>query len=292
MENRIIRGTAANHQVRAFAADTRQLVEEARRIHDTSPVATAALGRLLTAGSMMGAMLKGEQDVLTLQVRGNGPLEGILVTVDSKSRVKGYVNHPEVDLPLNSKGKLDVAEAVGIGLLTVIKDIGMKEPYVGQTHLVTSEIAEDLTYYFATSEQTPSAVALGVLIDRDRTVKQSGGFIIQLLPEAEEDAVNRLETNLSRLRPVTELLEEGNTMEDILGMVMEGLDFVVSEVTETSYYCNCSKEKVAEALFSVGKEELEDMIGEGKPVELHCHFCNSRYLFEIDEVKDLRDRIG
>lgn len=211
MSDYIVRATAANAQIRAFAATTRETVEKGRCVHETSPVMTAALGRLLTAGAMMGSMLKGEQDVLTLQIRGDGPAKGITVTADSSANVKGYVVEPQVMLPPNDKGKLDVGGAIGHGLLSVIKDMGLKEPYMGQTELQTGEIAEDLTYYFATSEQVPSAVGLGVLMEKDNTVKQAGGFIIQLMPFAEEEVIEKLEKNLAQVSSVTSLLDEGKS---------------------------------------------------------------------------------
>ena len=225
------RATAAGGQIRAFAATTRDLVEEARRRHNTSPVATAALGRLLTAGVMMGSMMKNDTDVLTLQINGDGPLGGITVTADSQGNVKGYVQNPDVILPPKN-GKLDVGGAVGIGLLTVIKDMGLKEPYSGQTILVTSEIAEDLTYYFANSEQVPSSVGLGVLMEKDNTVKCAGGFIVQLMPFAEEKVISRLEENVGKITSVTKLLEEGYTPQQLLSDLTEGLDL---EVTDTSH---------------------------------------------------------
>ena len=216
MSDYIIRATAAEGQIRAFAATTRELTEFARQAHNTSPVATAALGRLLTAGTMMGVMMKGADDILTIKIEGDGPIGGLTVTADSKGDVKGYAYNPEVMLPPNEKGKLDVGGALGIGVLSVIKDIGLKEPYVGQTILVTSEIAEDLTYYFATSEQTPSSVALGVLMNKDNTVRQAGGFILQLLPGASEEVISTLENRLKEITSITSLLDAGNTPEMIL----------------------------------------------------------------------------
>ena len=223
MNDYIIRAIAANDQIRAFAAVTTETVETARQDHNTSPVATAALGRLLTAGAMMGTMMKGDKDILTLQIKAGGPLEGITVTADSKGRVKGYVGNPDVCIPANSKGKLDVAGAVGVGFMNVIKDMGLKEPYVGQVALQTSEIAEDLTYYFATSEQVPSAVGLGVLMNKDNTVRQAGGFIVQLMPFAEESTISRLEENIKKINSVTDLLEEGHTPESLLEKVLTGI---------------------------------------------------------------------
>lgn len=287
MKDYIVRATAAGNQIRAFAATTRDLVEEARRAHNTSPVATAALGRLLTAGAMMGVMMKGDRDLLTLQIKAGGPINGITVTADAKGNVKGYVGNPSVMLPANKKGKLDVAGAVGVGLLNVIKDLGLKEPYSGQTILQTSEIAEDLTYYFATSEQVPSSVGLGVLMEKNNTVKQAGGFIIQLMPFADEAVIRRLEQNLSNVTSVTGLLEKGYTPEAILETLLEGMEIEYNDRISTRFYCNCCKERVAKALISVGRKELKEMIDEGKEVELNCHFCNNNYIFDVEELKEL-----
>ncbi len=290
MNDYIIRATAANDQIRAFAAVTTNMVETAREHHNTSPVATAALGRLLTAGAMMGSMMKGEKDVLTLQIKAGGPLQGITVTADSQGNVKGYVGNPDVCIPANSKGKLDVAGAVGPGFLTVIKDMGLKEPYSGQVMLQTCEIAEDLTYYFATSEQVPSAVGLGVLMNKNNTVRQAGGFIVQLMPFAEEEVISRLEQNVQKINSVTNLLEEGHTPESLLERVLEGFDVQINEKTDTRFHCNCSKEKVEKALISIGRKELNEMIQEGKPIEMNCHFCNTNYNFTVEELKEILRR--
>lgn len=287
MNDYIIRATAANDQIRAFAAVTTEMVETAREHHNTSPVATAALGRLLTAGAMMGSMMKGEKDVLTLQIKAGGPLQGITVTADSQGNVKGYVGNPDVCIPANSKGKLDVAGAVGPGFLTVIKDMGLKEPYSGQVMLQTCEIAEDLTYYFATSEQVPSAVGLGVLMNKNNTVRQAGGFIVQLMPFAEEEVISRLEQNVQKINSVTNLLEEGHTPESLLEKVLEGFDVQINEKMDTRFRCNCSKERVAKALISIGRKELNEMIQEGKPIEMNCHFCNTNYTFTVEEMKEI-----
>ena len=275
----IVRATAAGGQIRAFAATTRGLVEEARGRHGTSPVATAALGRLLTAGVMMGSMMKNDTDVLTLQISGDGPLGGITVTADSQGNVKGYVQDPDVMLPPKN-GKLDVGGAVGIGLLTVIKDMGLKEPYSGQTILVTSEIAEDLTYYFANSEQVPSSVGLGVLMEKDNTVKCAGGFIVQLMPFAEERVISRLEENVGKITSVTKLLEE----------LTEGLDLEITDTMPARFYCNCSKERVERAVASIGEKDIREMIGEGKDIEVKCHFCNTAYTYSVEELKSILER--
>ena len=287
MKDYIVRATAANAQIRAFACASRETVEAARAHHDTTPVATAALGRLLIGGAMMGTMLKGEKDVLTLQVHASGPLQGMTVTADAFGHVKGYVNNPYVDLPLNAKGKLDVAGAVGVGFMNVIKDLGLKEPYVGQTVLQTSEIAEDLTFYFATSEQVPSSVGLGVLVGKDYHVAQAGGFIIQLMPFADDKVIDKLEENLKEVDSVTKLLAEGLTPEQLLEKVLAGFDVEFNDKITMSFYCDCNKSRVEKVLISVGKKDLQEMIADGKPIEVNCHFCNTNYTFEVDELKEI-----
>lgn len=290
MADYIVRAVAADKQIRAFAATTRELVEHARSIHNTSPVATAALGRLLTGGAMMGSMLKGENDMLTIQMKGDGPINGVIVTADSKADVKGYVGNPNVIIPPNYAGKLDVGAAIGYGTLFVSKDMGLKEPYNSQLSLTTSEVAEDLTYYFAKSEQVPSAVALGVLMSKDNTVKQAGGFIVQLMPFAEEATIRALEDSVARIHSVTDLLEKGYTPEMLLNEVLGGLGVEILDTIPTQYSCNCSKEKVTKALIGIGRHELDEMIDEGKPIEVNCHFCNTNYTFDVEELKSIRDR--
>lgn len=285
MSDYIVRATAADAQIRVFAAYTKDMVEEARRRHETSPVATAALGRLMTAGAMMGSMLKGEKDLLTLRINASGPIQGITVTADSKARVKGYVGNPNVILPANKVGKLDVAGAVGIGFMDVIKDMGLKEPYVGQTVLQTSEIAEDLTFYFANSEQVPSSVGLGVLMNKDNTVAQAGGFIIQLMPFASEEVIAQLEENLKDITSVTTLLAQGNTPEGLVNILCKNLDPVINDKLDTGFYCNCDRARVEKALISVGRKELQEMIDDGEEIEMKCHFCNSAYVFTIEDLK-------
>lgn len=290
MTDYIVRATAADAQIRAFACTARDTVETARISHNTSPVVTAALGRLLCAGAMMGSMLKGEKDILTLQIRGDGPMQGLTVTAGSGGKVKGYANVPDVILPANSMGKLDVGGAVGTGILSVIKDMGLKEPYVGQTLLQTGEIAEDLTYYFATSEQVPSSVGLGVLMNRDNTVRQAGGFIIQLMPFVEDAVIDRLEENLKKIRSVTTMLDEGNTPEQMLEQVLEGLSVEVTDTMPAAFVCDCSKERVEKALVSLGRKELQDMIDEGEGITVNCHFCSKDYKFYLEDLKDLYRR--
>lgn len=276
--------------MRAFAATTKNLVEAARVHHNTSPVATAALGRTLTAGAIMGSMMKNDTDMLTLQIRGDGPIEGITVTADSHANVKGYVGNPDVMLPPKN-GKLDVGGAVGIGLLQVIKDMGLKEPYVGQTILVSSEIAEDLTYYFASSEQVPSSVGLGVLMNKDNTVRCAGGFIIQLMPFATEETISQLEENLKDVTSVTDFLDKGYTPEQMLEKLIGHLDLEITDTIPTQFYCNCSKERVEQAVASIGKKDIQEMIDEGKDIEVKCHFCNTAYNYTVEDLKNILKRI-
>lgn len=289
MDNYMVRAVAADTQIRAFACTTRGVVEEARRAHNTSPVVTAALGRLLSAGAMMGSMLKGEKDILTLQIKGDGPMRGVTVTADAHGNVKGYADVPDVILPASAAGKLDVGGAVGKGTLSVIKDLGLKEPYVGQTMIQTGEIAEDLTYYFATSEQVPSSVGLGVLMERNNTVRQAGGFILQLMPFAESPVIDRLEQNLKGIRSVTTMLDEGNSPEQMLSILLDGLSPQVTDTMPVAFFCDCSRKKIEKVLISLGEKELRDMVEEGKEIEVNCSFCSKHYLFGVDELKQLYD---
>lgn len=283
----IVRGTAADGAVRVFAAATGGITEYARNCHDTSPVATAALGRLLTAGTMMGSMMKGEKDLLTLQVKGDGPLGGIVVTADSQGNVKGYVHHPHVILPANEKGKLDVSGAVGHGILQVIQDLGLKEPYQGSVALQTGEIAEDLTYYFVSSEQVPSAVGLGVLMNRDNTVRCSGGFIVQLMPFTPDSVVDALEKRLAGVSSVTAMLDAGETPEQILEELTQGFGLEITEKKECAYRCDCSKKRFTRGLISLGHKELKKMAHDGEPIEVCCHFCNKKYVYAPEEIRAL-----
>lgn len=283
----MVRATAADSQIRAFAAVTREMVETARQYHNTSPVATAALGRLLTGGVMMGTMMKGEKDLLTLQVKGDGPIGGITVTADSQGHAKGYVNNPQVILHANAQGKLDVGGAVGHGMLQVIKDMGLKEPYIGSCELQTGEIGDDLTYYFVISEQVPSSVGLGVLMDRDNTVRQAGGFIIQLMPFTPDEVIDRLEKKLSEVTSVTHMLDAGMTPEQILEELLGEFGLEINEKTELSYRCDCSRERIERALVSIGKKDIQEMINDGQPIEVSCHFCGKNYKFSVEELKEL-----
>ena len=287
MNDYIVRATAADHSIRAFAITSKNIVEEARKDHNTSPVITAALGRLLSGAAMMGTMMKGEKDLLTVQIQCQGPAQGLTVTADSAGHVKGFPRVADVELPPNALGKLDVGGALGLGVMSVIKDMGMKEPYVGQTQLVSGEIAEDLTYYYATSEQINSSVALGVLMEKNNTVKQAGGFILQLMPFTEDAVIDKLEENVKKLPSVTTMLEEGETPEGMIRRVLDGFDVEFYEETPTGYVCDCSKERVERAIISIGKKEIQDMIDDQKPIEVNCHFCGRHYEFSVDDLKHL-----
>ena len=284
----IVRATAANASIRAFAITSRDLVETARTDHNTSPVMTAALGRLLSGGAMMGAMLKGDKDLLTLQIQCSGPAQGLTVTADSKGNVKGYAVNPVVNLPPNAQGKLDVGGALDLGILSVIKDMGLKEPYVGQCQLQTGEIAEDLTYYFATSEQIPSAVGLGVLVDRDCSVKQAGGFIIQLMPFTPDEVIDKLEEKIQNIPSVTDMLERGMTPEQMLQTILGDFGLEITDTLPTGFVCDCSKEKIARALATINKKDLDDIINDGEAIEVKCQFCNHAYGFNVEELKEIR----
>ena len=291
MADYMVRATAANAQIRAFAITSRETVEHARKAHDLSPVVTAALGRLMTGGVMMGSMLKGAKDMLTLQIGGAGPVHGLTVTADSQGNVKGYADNPQAMMPPNSVGKLDVGGVIGAGTLTVIKDMGLKEPYSSTIDLTTGEIGDDLTYYFAASEQIPSSVALGVLMEKNNTVKQAGGFIIQLMPFTSEEVIAKLEEKLTGMSSVTTLLEEGNTPEQILETILGDMDLEITGTMPVQFYCNCNKERVEKVVLSLGKKELQNLIDEGKDVELNCHFCNTNYVFTTEELRKIRGKI-
>ena len=283
----MIRATAAEGQIRAFAVTSKELVEEARKRHNTSPIVTAALGRLMSGAVMMGSMMKGEKDLLTIRVNGDGPMRGMTVTADAAGNVKGYPFVPDVVLPANALGKLDVAGAIGAGNMSVIKDMGLKEPYIGQSALQTGGIAEDLTYYFAVSEQVPSAVGLGVLMNKENTVEQAGGFIIQLMPFAEEEVIEKLEKKVAEVTSVTSLLAQGYNPEMILQKLLGDLGLEITENMPVRFYCGCSKERVTKALASISRAELDEIIKDGKPIEVNCDFCNTHYTFDIDELKEI-----
>ena len=288
MSDYIVRATAADASIRAFAITSREIVETAREDHNTSPIMTAALGRLLSAGAMMGTMLKGEKDLVTLQIQCSGPAKGLTVTADSKGNVKGFASNPVVELPPNAEGHLNVGGALDLGILSVIKDMGLKEPYVGQCQLQTGEIAEDLTYYFATSEQIPSAVGLGVLMNKDNTVKQAGGFIIQLMPFTSEEVIEKLEKKIAEIDSVTMMLERGLSPEGILEEILGELGVEIEERAPTAFVCDCSKERVSRALSTISKKDMDSIINDGESIEVKCQFCNKAYQFTIDELKELR----
>lgn len=287
MEDYILRATAAQGAVRAFVASSKNTVETARKLHNTTPVATAALGRLLTAAAIIGTTLKNEKDLITLQIRCEGEIQGIIATSDSTGKVKGYAFNPECSFSEQYPGKLDVGAAVGAGTLTIIKDIGLKEPYAGQIELISGEIAEDLTYYYAKSEQTPSAIGLGVLIDTDTTVRQAGGFIIQLMPDAPESVVDLLEEKIAKTPYITDLMDMGKTAEEILDMLLGDMDVVITDKIPMEFYCNCTRERVEKALISIGEKELEKIIEEDKKANIKCHFCNKDYDFNEEDLKKL-----
>ena len=290
MSDYLVRATAAKGKIRAFAVTTKDTVNKAAKAHDTSPVVTAALGRLLSAGLMMGSMMKNEKDTVTLKVEGNGPIKSIMVKADANGNVKGYPSVPRIPHLVNDKGKLDVAGGVGVGLLTVIKDIGLKEPYNGTCELVTSEIAEDLTYYFAASKQTSSSVGLGVLVDRDESVKEAGGFIVQLMPDITEEEIIKLEEALGKVTSVTAMLSEGLTPEGILERLLGDLDLEILDTMPVQFHCDCSKEKVCSALVLLNENDINSIIEDGQPIEVMCHFCNTAYKFDLDELKEIQNK--
>ena len=288
MSDTLIRAYAADGFVRAFAASTKDIVAFAKKAHGTSPVCTAALGRLLTAGSMMGSMMKSRADIMTLLIRCEGPIGGLCVTADAEGNVKGYVNEPFVMLPAKPNHHFDVGGALGKGILSVIRDLGLKDPYVGEVELQTGEIAEDLTYYFASSEQTPSVVGLGVLMNKDNTVACAGGFILQLMPDCPEDVIERIEQNIKDIPSVTDMLSSGMTPEDILNRTLDGLNPEVTDTLTPKYLCNCSKERYAKGIMSLGKKDLDSLIAGGEDIEVVCRFCGKKYVFTADELKDMQ----
>lgn len=285
----IVRAVAANDEIRAFAMRSTGIVEEAKQRHQTHPTVTAALGRFLTGGAMMGVMMKGEKDLLTLQIKSAGPIKGMTVTADSRGHVKGYANVPDVDVPPSPKGKLDVGYAVGPGELQVVKDLGLKDPYVSTVLLQSGEIGDDLTYYFAASEQTPSAVGLGVLMNTDNTVKTAGGFIVQLMPSASEETVAELEKRISRVTSVTDLLDRLGTPEAMLEDILGGMGLQITDTVPAAFTCSCSRARVEKVLYSLPKEEIREMIQDGESIEIKCHFCNTAYEFTVDELSEVLD---
>lgn len=288
MKDKIIRATAKDGMVRIIAGVTTELVNEGSQIHNCSPVAAAAFGRMLTAGSLLGSTLKSEKEVMTLKINGSGEAKGITVTTYEGGKVKGFLGNPEATLPLKENGKLDVGGYIGKdGEFIVIKDLGLKDPYVGHVPVVTGEVAEDLAYYFTVSEQTPSAVSLGVLVDKDHSIKAAGGFIIQMLPGADELLADMVTYRLEEVPAMTTMLSEGKTIEEIIGYIFEGMDLKILEEIVPSYTCNCSREKVEKALVSIGKKDLTEIYEEGKEEELKCHFCNTAYKFTKEDIGNL-----
>lgn len=291
--DKLIRGTAKDGMIRVIGCTTTEVVNDGCSVHNCSPVASAAFGRMLTAGVLLGSTLKGDNEVVTTKINGGGPINGITVTAYSNGNVKGVLGNPNVDLPLNSKGKLDVGGAVGKdGLLYVIKDLGMKDPYVGQVPIHSGEIAEDFTYYFTISEQTPSAVSLGVLVDKDLSIKAAGGFIIQMMPDADPLLADLLMYRLEEIPSITSMIASGKTIEEILEYIFDGMDLKLSdEVIEPKYYCDCSRERIEKALISIGEKDLREIYEEGQEEELVCHFCNKKYKFTHDEIGELLEQI-
>ena len=286
LKDELVRGTAWDGGLRVFAARTTVLVSELQRRQDTFPVATAALGRTATAAAMMGIMLKGEER-LTVQIKGDGPIGQIVVDANAAGEVRGYVDYPHVHLPSNSQGKLDVAGVVGrTGHLHVTKDLGLKDPYRGSVPIISGEIAEDFTLYFADSEQTPSAVGLGVLVETDNSVIHAGGFIVQVLPGLAEEHLVRLEQAIAAMPHVTALLDQGETPEGVLRFLL-GDDVTIHQTIEPIFQCNCSKERFERALLTIGRRELRSLIDEDGQAETHCHFCNEKYLFDGEELEAL-----
>ncbi len=286
----MIRATAQNAQIRAFAVTSRNLVDEARKIHSLTPICAAALGRLMSGALMMGDMLKGDKDALTITIDGDGPIGGLLVTVNNKGQVKGYVKNNAVVLPNNEEGHLNVGGAVGNGTLTVTRDLGLKDPYVGTIQLYSGEIADDLTCYFVESEQIPSSVGLGVLVNKDFSVMEAGGFIVQLMPDATEEVINKLESNIQGMPSVTDILREGKTPEDLLAMVLDDLDMEVTDTMPVSYHCGCDRDRVERALVLLGRKELEDLAGENEDIEIKCQFCQKAYTFTPANLKEMQLR--
>lgn len=288
MMDKIIKATAKDGMIRIMAGSTTNLVNEGSNIHGCSPVASAALGRMLTAGALLGSTLKSENEVMTLRMNGGGEAKGIVVTAYNDCSVKGYIGNPYGELPLNARGKLDVGGYIGKqGEFYVIKDLGLKDPYVGQVPIFSGEVAEDLAYYFTVSEQTPSAVSLGVLVDTDHSIKVAGGFIIQMLPDADELLADLVTYRLEEIPSVTDMLQEHGSIEKVLEFIFEGMDLKILEEIEPKYNCNCSREKVEKAFISIGEKDLRELYEEGKEEELKCHFCNKGYVFTKDDIGNL-----
>jgi len=282
-----IRATAADGQIRAFVATTRLLANEAAAIHRTTPVASAALGRLLTATAIMGLMAGNDDDLITINIQGDGPIGGVLATSDGLGRVRGYVHYPDGDMPLRPDGKLNVGGAIGNGQITVIKDLGLKEPYMGTLALVSGEVAEDIAGYFAFSEQVPSIVSLGVIVDIDHSIKQAGGFLLQLMPGFDDALIDTLEAKMAAFPSITALFEAGKTPEDVLDMLLADLGYEITEKSPLEFYCNCDRDRVTGALISMGAKELGEIIEEDGKAEVNCHFCNEQYHFNKGELLEI-----
>lgn len=292
MGDKIIRATAKDGMVRIIAGTTTELVDKARELHGCTPVASASLGRMLTAGALLGVTLKSKKEVMTLRINGGGDAEGVTVTAYEGGKVKGYIGNPFGDMPLNSRGKLDVGGYVGKdGNLLVIKDLGLKDPYVGQVPIHSGEIAEDLAYYFTVSEQTPSAVSLGVLVDKDYSIKVAGGLIIQMLPDADEFIADIITYRLEEIPPITTFLDEGKTIDEILDYIFGDMDLKILEEVKPEFYCNCSRKKVEKALISIGEKDLREIYEDGKDEELKCHFCNTAYVFTKEQIGEMLDKL-
>lgn len=288
MNDKIVRGTAKDGMIRVIGAITTNMVNDGTSVHECTPLASAALGRMLTAGALIGRTLKGEKEVVTLKINGGGIAKGVTVTAHADSSVKGYIGNPYIELPLNDKGKLDVGGAIGKdGLLYVIKDLGMKDPYVGQVPIHSGEIAEDFTYYFTVSEQTPSAVSLGVLVDKDLSIKAAGGFIIQMMPDADPLLADLLTYRLEEIPSITKMISEGKTIEEILEYIFEGMDLKLLDSIEPKYVCDCSRERIEKALISIGENDLKEIYEDNKEEEVVCHFCNKKYKFTHEDIGKL-----
>lgn len=288
MSSYILRGTVAEGSIRVFIAITTEMVEKARQIHGLTPTASAALGRLLTTSSIMGTMLKGENDTMTISMNGGGPAGNLVVVTNAKGNVKGYISNPAVDMPLNEKGKLDVGGAIGKdGMLTVVKDLGLKDPYSSQVPIYTGEIGDDIAYYYTVSEQTPSAVVVGVLVETNISIKSAGGILIQMLPGANENIGDIITYRLEEIPPLSTLIAEGKSGEDILNLLFDDMQLKIHEKIEVDYVCDCSRERMERALITLGREELQTLHDEEEQIETQCHFCNNKYVFTKKDIENL-----
>jgi len=288
MKDYLIRGMDKQGRLRVFVAKTTNIVEEARKIHETSPTATAALGRSLTAAVIMGATMKNEEDSLTLKISGDGPIGTITIVANNRGKVKGLANNPQVDVPITIDGKLDVGSLVGTeGTVTVIMDLGLKEPYVGQTSLVTGEIGDDIANFYLISEQVPTAVALGVLVDKDITTKAAGGYIIQVLPDITEEEILLIESSIQKAEPISTMIDKGLTPEEIMYQLLGEFEIEITDKIDLEYYCDCSEERIEKVLISLGRKEIEDIIHEDGESEVVCHFCNTKYKFGRDKLEKI-----